>query len=134
MDEGDKARAERIINDPRTNEQLNAATLVLALQLATLADPTRMFGSRLPAVRVIVPQEALKFGVGFGRLQESGHAVPLNAVERMICITGTLTVTIDDSGQAIDVVEEPDHSCEANPHPREAQRRPPLLWRCGFVC
>ena len=106
VDEGDTVRAERIIDDPRSNEQLNAATLIAAVQLATQADPTRMLGSRLPAVRMIVAQKTVTTGIGFGRLQESGDAVSLTVIERAICNTGIVKITIDDTGQPIDVSRE----------------------------
>ena len=64
VDEAEQAKAQKLVNDPRTDEQILADALVAMIRLATDADPGTMFGSRRPAVRVIITKKDLTTGAG----------------------------------------------------------------------
>ena len=57
VDEEEQAKAQKLVEDPRTDEQILADALVAMIRLATDADPGTMFGSRRPAVRVIITKK-----------------------------------------------------------------------------
>jgi hypothetical protein len=94
------------MDDPRTPEQINAETLVTIIDLAVGVDDNTVFGYRKPAVHVIVPAGDLDTRTGGGVLEASGEPVSIETVERLICDTGTIPITIGADGQVLDVGRE----------------------------
>ncbi|SDO40241.1 protein of unknown function [Cryobacterium flavum] len=60
VDPEQEAWAERVRNDPRTVDQIAADCFTALLKTGTDADPTRMYGGRQPAVRIVVTQADLQ--------------------------------------------------------------------------
>lgn len=54
VDSEERARAEELEKDPRTNEQLTYDLILDTLRAGALADAEQVFGSRQPGVRVVV--------------------------------------------------------------------------------
>ena len=110
--EEDRARAEALIADPRSNERIAVDSLIELVRIGAQADPGTVFGSRLPAVRVIVTTETLADSgcddrrSGHGVIEQSGDLVSLPMVEGYICESGTVDVTMNDDGQCLDVGRE----------------------------
>ena len=98
-----KATAEDLLNDPRSTEQIAADALVEMIRLAVDADPGTMFGSRRPAVRVIVTDTHLHARAGYGRIEGHPDPVSFPTVERHLCDTGAIAVGFDDDGQCVNV-------------------------------
>ncbi|SEN94729.1 HNH endonuclease signature motif containing protein [Cryobacterium luteum] len=67
VDPDQEAWADRVRNDPRTVDQIAADCFTALLKTGTDADPTKMYGGRQPAVRIVVTQ---------ADLQRAGLAVP----------------------------------------------------------
>ncbi|QHO70666.1 HNH endonuclease signature motif containing protein [Marisediminicola antarctica] len=59
IDPEEKAKAQKLVEDPRTDEQILADALIGMIRIATDADPGTMFGSRRPAVRLIITKKDL---------------------------------------------------------------------------
>ncbi|TFD33639.1 DUF222 domain-containing protein, partial [Cryobacterium sp. TMT1-19] len=106
------AWAQKMQDDPRSTEQINADSLVQLLKIAGEADPGRVFGGRRPAVRVIVTEKALTAETGepgpaepAAHGQIEGNPVPISqeTIDRLLCETGTRGIKFDDIGQIIDV-------------------------------
>lgn len=89
--------------DERTTEQIAADSLVAMIQLAVDVDPGTVFGSRRPAVRVLVGGHALASRQGVGRIEDSGESLSIDSVERLICDAGVIGVRFDDDGQCVNV-------------------------------
>jgi hypothetical protein len=106
VDEDDRARAEAILDDPRTTEQLASDGFLELLRVAIAADPSTLIGAEPPAVRVLVTAAALDTGCGAGRLEGHPDPVSLETVARVVCTAGTVPVVFDETGQAIDVGRE----------------------------
>ncbi|MFD3444079.1 DUF222 domain-containing protein [Microbacteriaceae bacterium 4G12] len=104
--EEDRARIDAIINDPRPTERLAADGFLELLRIGADADPGQVFGSRRPAVRVIVTKETLDSGEGHGSIQDTGEAVSIATIRREVCSTGTVAVVLDDDGQCVNVGRE----------------------------
>ncbi|MFD3443022.1 DUF222 domain-containing protein [Microbacteriaceae bacterium 4G12] len=104
--EEDRARIDAIMNDPRPTERLAADGLLELLRIGSDADPGQVFGSRRPAVRVIVTKESLQSGEGHGSIQDTGEAVSIATIRREVCATGTVAVVLDDDGQCVNVGRE----------------------------
>lgn len=99
----EKASAAVLVNDPRTNEQLSADAFVAIVRLAIDADPGTFFGSRRPAVRVIVAEDTLIAGAGHGRIEGQPDPVSFETIERHLCDTGVIALKFDDEGQCVNV-------------------------------
>ncbi|TFD07376.1 DUF222 domain-containing protein [Cryobacterium sandaracinum] len=106
------AWAQKMQDDPRSTEQINADSLVQLLTIAGEADPGRVFGGRRPAVRVIVTEKALTAEpaepgpaepAAHGQIE--GNPVPISqeTIDRLLCDTGTRGTKFDDIGQIINV-------------------------------
>ncbi|GAA3740697.1 hypothetical protein GCM10022239_15540 [Leifsonia bigeumensis] len=106
VDEGEQARAEAILNDSRTTEQLASDSFLGLLTLAMDADVSHIVGRATPAVRVLVSGTALSTRRGSGRLEGQADPISLETVERIVCTSGTVPIVFDDNGQAIDVGRE----------------------------
>jgi hypothetical protein len=104
--EEDRARFDAIAKDPRSTERLAADGFLELLRIGADADPGTVFGSRKPAVRVIVTKESLETGEGHGVIQDTGEAVSIGTVRREICTAGTVPIVLDDDGQCVNVGRE----------------------------
>ncbi|MGV8896212.1 MAG: DUF222 domain-containing protein [Rhodoglobus sp.] len=96
VDPAEIDRAQGMLDDPRSNEQLAVDTLVEIVQLATrAAGSTKVFGHKSPAVRVHVQAEALETGTGFAHFEGQSAPVSIQTAERHICVTGMLPILFD---------------------------------------
>jgi hypothetical protein len=101
--------AEDLIDDVRSDEQITADAFTDMVRLATDADPGTLFGSRRPAVRVIVTAERLEHTSsdgqpdGFGHLEARHDALSMPAIDRHLCNTGLLSIAFDTDGRCVNV-------------------------------
>jgi hypothetical protein len=106
VDDAGKARAQTIIDDDRTDDQLLADAFVEMLRLAVAADPGEIFGSRRPAVRVLVTARTLTGSGGHGYVEGDDQPISRETVDRHLCDTGIIGVKFDDEGQCVNVGRE----------------------------
>ncbi|MDQ4138530.1 MAG: HNH endonuclease [Actinomycetota bacterium] len=111
VDPAEQERAQRLVEDERSTEQISADSLVALLRLGVAADPGAIVGVKKPAVRVLTtvqPDSTGRTGAGtaFGRVE--GHSDPVSAqtVDRFICDSGILPLRFDDDGQCLNVGRE----------------------------
>ncbi|GGE97507.1 DUF222 domain-containing protein [Mycetocola zhadangensis] len=105
-------RAQELIDDPRSNDQLVFDLLMATIKAGVDADPTVAFGSRQPGVRVVITEEQFHTrdadghltGTGFN--EDTGEAIPGNVIERFVCNTGIRLVTVDTDNNPLDVGRE----------------------------
>lgn len=102
-DPDQRARDAALEADARSNEQIAADALVAMVRLAVDADPGTLFGSRRPAVRVVVDARSLAARDGAGRLEDGGEPLSIPTVERLVCDAGIIGVAFDDDGQCVNV-------------------------------
>lgn len=95
------ARAEAIVLDPRTTEQLAVDALVEMIRIAAAADRGRVFGVRQAAVRVHVAASDLRRGIGAAHLEGQTAAVSVQTAERIACSQGSIAIEFDDDGSAL---------------------------------
>lgn len=96
------ARSERIVDDPRTTDQLAADGLVDMIKLATMADRGSLFGVSAPTVRLHVALAELRVGVGSASLEGQSSHVSMATAARLACAGGYVPVLFDGS-QPLDV-------------------------------
>jgi len=98
--------ATRIIQDPRTTEQLASDVFLELLRQGATTDSSMLLGSGGPIVRVVVTADALARRVGHGTLEGQQDRVSIETVERLACGGATVRVTVDADGTPLDVGRE----------------------------
>jgi hypothetical protein len=112
VDQAEAEAAQKLIDDPRTNDQLVFDLLMDVLRAGAVADPSTGFGSRQPGLRVVITKSELDKHdadgnlTGIGYLEETGEAVPPAMIERLLCDVGTRDVIVDENGNPLDVGRE----------------------------
>ena len=111
VDSEQTERAARIADDSRTVEQLASDAFTELLRQAATLGSDVLVGVGEPAVRVIVPiealesealeSEALESGTGHGVIEASGEAVGIRTVERLVCANGIQTIALDRFGHPL---------------------------------
>lgn len=95
------ARADAIIVDERSTEQLALDAVVEMIRIAAAADTGRVFGTRKPSVRVHVTAADFARGAGVAHLEGQTASVSLATVERLACAEGILAIEFGDRGSAL---------------------------------
>lgn len=103
VSESERTRADAIIADPRSNDQLAADTFADLIRLAVDADPGHLFGSHRPGVQVVVTAADLATGIGSGRIDGTPEAIPIDTVRRHACANGLIGILFSPDGQPLDV-------------------------------
>lgn len=104
MDPDGQAWAQNVLDDPRSNDQYlhDAVTGLLRLGVAAdQAETPRILGSRTPAVRVLVTEEALATGTGAGRIEGMDIPISIESVERVACEGGILPIRFTDTDDVV---------------------------------
>jgi len=117
VEKGEKARAQRIIDDPRSTDQIAAEALIEVIKVAAAADPGTLFGRIRPSVKLVVtatdapePTRALdasgQLVLTGGFIEGSSDAVPTTTIDRAICNAGFIPVLFSRDGTVLDVGRE----------------------------
>jgi hypothetical protein len=101
--EAEKARAQAIIDDPRTTEQLAFDAFMVLFGFAAAVDDGRVFGSRGPQVRVHVRAEDADRRVGSGWIEGQTTRVSIPTIERIVCTVGAVPIVFRPDGRALDL-------------------------------
>jgi len=117
VEKGEKERAQRIIDDPRSTDQIAAEALIEMIKVAAAADPGTLFGRGRPSVKLVVTaadtpaptpsrdasgQLVLKSGF----IEGTPDAVPITTIDRSICNAGFIPVLFSRDGTALNVGRE----------------------------
>lgn len=124
--EGERRSAEELTLDPRTNKQLEYDLMMDVLRAGSLAEAKDVFGARQPGVRMVVIKHQVGQRDAFGRLLALGHAedggdaLPGSVIDRALCMTGSIDVSLDGNGNPLDLGRSSDCSRpgSASPSPR----------------
>lgn len=99
------ARADELMADTRTTEQIALDTFVELLRLGTLADVTTFIGARKPAVKVLVTQADLDRHSGMAFIEGQTEIVSVDTAERHMCESGVAPILFAD-GQVVNLGRE----------------------------
>ena len=102
----DQKTAEDLLNDVRSDEQIAADAFTAMMRLAVDADPGTLFGTRRPAVRVVVTADRLQQPAGHGHLEARHDPVAMATIDRYLCDTGVISIGFDTDGQCVNVGRE----------------------------
>jgi hypothetical protein len=97
----DVERAERLVDDTRTTEQIAADTLVELFRLGGGVAPTDLLGARPPAVQVIVAERDLREGRGIARIEGQTEPISIRTAERHVCEAGVTPIVVTDAGEVL---------------------------------
>jgi len=95
------ARADAVMLDPRSTEQLALDALVQMVRIACAADDGRVFGVREPSVRVHVSLDDLDRRAGIAHIEGQSAAVSVATAERIGCADGLVPILFDGAGRAL---------------------------------
>ncbi|MGX1700965.1 HNH endonuclease signature motif containing protein [Microbacterium sp. NPDC055357] len=112
----EKAAADALVTDPRTNEQLAYDLFTDVLRAGALASADDVFGVKEAGVRLVAIQDAVSGGASqrdaFDRLRTTAHTedglvtLPGSVLDRALCVNGSVNLTVDTSGNPLDVGRE----------------------------
>lgn len=107
VDPDDKAWAQGVIDDSRTNEQYLHDAFAQLIRLGVAFDHNgrqgtpRIVGSRSPAVRVLITETALATGAGAGRIEGTDLPVSIDTVNRIVCEAGILPIRFSETDDVV---------------------------------
>ena len=96
------ARAEDLVRDERTTEQIALDSFVELVRLGIEAD-SEVLPAHRPAVRLLVTERDLARRTGSGRFEGQSAPISIATVERHVCEAGIVPVLFDTDGQAVNV-------------------------------
>jgi hypothetical protein len=106
-------RADDIVRDERTTEQLTLDVFVELIRIGARVDDGTLLGDRKPAVRILVTQTDLDAqpdadGTRAGAAYFEGQhdAVSIATAERYICSSGAVPIMFDTDGRALNLGRE----------------------------
>jgi hypothetical protein len=103
VDPEEKQRADEIVADSRTTDQLALDALVEMVRVAGKVDSGQIFGERGPSVRVHVSLADLERRAGKAGIEGQTASVSITTVERAVCSLGIIPILFDDDGQPLKV-------------------------------
>lgn len=107
VDPDERADAEDLAADPRTNDQLAYDLMLDVLRAGALADAKDVFGTRQAGIRIVhVEHGDDDAGARMPILEDDGSSLPDWLVATHMCDAGAVRVTVDGSGKPLDVGRE----------------------------
>ncbi|MGV9194522.1 HNH endonuclease signature motif containing protein [Microbacterium sp. MC2] len=112
LTDAERAQAEALQDDDRTNDQLTYDLMMGVLRAGALATAEDVFGVRQPGVRLVTVKDHIGRRDMFGRLvaianlEDGGDALPGSVLDAALCNTGTLEITVSSCGKPLDVGRE----------------------------
>jgi hypothetical protein len=100
---GDGGRGDRVLDDPRSTEQLASDVFTELLRHGAAADGSQLLGDGPIGVRMLVAARTLTQRHGAAWFEGHPDAVSVATAERLACAAGTITITIDDDGQPLNL-------------------------------
>ena len=104
--EADRERAQAVLDDARTTEQLASDVFAELLRQGAHADSSQLLGNGPIGVRMLVAARTLTERRGAGWLEGHVDAVSVATVERQACAAGMVTITVDSDGQPLNLGRE----------------------------
>ncbi|QIM16880.1 DUF222 domain-containing protein [Leucobacter insecticola] len=101
VDPAERAKAQDLMNDPRTNDQLAFDLFLDVMRAGTLADAETVFGVRQPGVRLVRILPEATASAAF--TEDDTQVIPAWVASQQACTVGTLTVTTDHIGNPLNL-------------------------------
>jgi hypothetical protein len=98
-----RRRADELVADERTTGQIALDAFVDLIQVATAADEGTVFGTRRPAVRVLMTERDLREREGLAWIEGQPDAISIETAERHVCSAGILPILFDTDGHCVNI-------------------------------
>ncbi len=107
------ARADDVVRDTRSTEQLTLDTLVELIRIGARVEAGKLLGDKKPAVRILVTKgdldaptnsEGVREGAAF--FEGQPDAVSIATAERYICSSGAVPILFDTDGRVLNLGRE----------------------------
>jgi hypothetical protein len=105
VDPDEVGRTDKLVDDPRTVEQIAIDAFVDLIRLGTDAAPG-VVGVQPPAVRIVVTDRDLARRAGAGWIEGQTAPISTSTLERELCNRGTVPIHFDSAGQVVNVGRE----------------------------
>lgn len=112
VDSDEKAQADDLGSDQRSNEQLSYDLFFDVLRAGSLANADDIFGARQPGVRLVLVSDGSPRRDLYDRLlatgytEDRGAAVPGSLIDRAMCEPGSVTARFDADGNPLELGRE----------------------------
>lgn len=106
VDSEERARAEELSADSRSNDQLAYDLIMDVLRAGALADAASVFGTRQAGVRLVQVVSAETGNAPLAHTEDGLASLPGWIAEQHTCDTGAVHVTVDACGNPLDVGRE----------------------------
>ncbi|NYD53624.1 HNH endonuclease signature motif containing protein [Microbacterium pseudoresistens] len=106
VDPDEKSRAAELVDDPRTNDQLSYDLVLDVIRAGVLAEPEQVFGTRQAGLRLVQVIDTAGRRAPVAHTEDDLVTVPAAVADRRACDAGTVNVTLDASGNPLDVGRE----------------------------
>jgi len=103
VDPTEAARADELVADERTTEQIALDAFVELIRIGTLADGGTILGKRKPSVSVHVTARDLKARSGAAHIDGQASAMSIATAERFVCEVGIVSIFFDPQNQVVNV-------------------------------
>jgi hypothetical protein len=103
VDPTDRERERRLIDDPRTVEQIGLDAIIACLEVGMAGETGALLGAQRPAVRVHVTAADLSRGEGAAHLEGQTAAVSVDTARRHACTAGIVPIEFDSDGQVVNI-------------------------------
>ncbi|GAA1703731.1 HNH endonuclease signature motif containing protein [Microcella alkalica] len=102
----DSEPTDRVIDEQRTTEQFASDAFAELLRHGAAADTSQLLGDGPIGVRMLVAARTLTRRRGAAWFEGHPDAVSVATAERLACAAGTITITVDDDGQPLNLGRE----------------------------
>ncbi|MFT4283940.1 MAG: DUF222 domain-containing protein [Protaetiibacter sp.] len=99
-------RAEDLVQEVRSTEQLTLDVLVELVRGGARMDDGKLLGDRKPTVRILVTQTDLDNRVGAAFFDGHPDAVSVRTAERFVCAGGAVPILFDSDGKVLNLGRE----------------------------
>ena len=113
VDPDAQQRAEDIVRDTRTIDQLTLDTFVELIRIGAQVDDGKLLGDKKPTVRILVTKNDLEAArtaegtrAGAAFFEGQPDAVSIETAERHICSSGAIPILFDDNGRVLNLGRE----------------------------
>jgi hypothetical protein len=112
VDPGEAARAQAIVDDPRTTERLALDGLLELVRLGASLDPQKMHPKLRTLVKIVTTVDAAEgltgdpgsgTGAGFGILEANGEPVAASVIDRALCEGDSVEIVMTPNGTPLDL-------------------------------
>jgi hypothetical protein len=113
IDPDAQQRAEDVVRDTRTTDQLTLDTFVELIRIGAQVDDGKLLGDKKPTVRILVtkndleaPRTAEGNRAGAAFFEGQPDAVSIETAERHICSSGAIPILFDNDGRVLNLGRE----------------------------